>query len=92
MLKPKTPRTGKLLSPRWSTLPGINVGTTTLDLYATPDTFKGAVKQARNDLVSTLASEADIHISEIPLAIYLAAIRAVHDVNDWTRLILPQVT
>lgn len=75
----------------------VNVSTTMFDLYATPDAVKGAVKQARDDLsnnrvqdarllVSTLASEADIHISEIPLATYPAAIRAVAPLIDSGRI------
>ena len=71
----------------------VSVSTTMLDLYATPDAVKGAVKQARDDLsnnhvqearllVQNLASEADIHISEIPLATYPAAIRAVAPLID----------
>lgn len=71
----------------------VNVSTTMFDLYATPETVKGAVRQARVDLsdnrvqdarllVSTLASEADIHITEIPLATYPAAIKAVAPLID----------
>lgn len=71
----------------------VSVSTIMFDLYATPDTVKGAVKQARDDLsnnriqdarllVGTLASEADIHISEIPLATYPTAIRAVAPLID----------
>jgi hypothetical protein len=71
----------------------VSVSTTMLDLYATLDAVKGAVKQARDDLsnnhvqearllVQNLASEADIHISEIPLATYPVAIRAVAPLID----------
>jgi hypothetical protein len=71
----------------------VNVSTTILDLYATPDTVKGAVKDAKDYLsnnrvqdarllVENLASEADIHVTEIPLATYPAAIRAVAPLID----------
>jgi hypothetical protein len=71
----------------------VSVSTTMLDLYATPDAVKGAVKQAKDDLsnnhvqearllVQNLASEADIHVGEIPLATYPAAIRAVAPLID----------
>jgi len=59
-----------------------------VDLYTTPETVKTVVQQAKDDLareevqharllVQDLASEADIHITEIPLATYPAAIKAV---------------
>jgi hypothetical protein len=71
----------------------VGVSTTMLDLYATPDTVKSAVKEAKDDLaknqvqqarllVQSLASEADIHVTEIPLATYPAAIRAVAPLID----------
>jgi hypothetical protein len=71
----------------------VSVSTTILDLYATPDAVKSVVKEVKNDLADNhvqharlltqnLASEADIHVSEIPLATYPAAIRAVAPLID----------
>lgn len=71
----------------------VSVTTTVLDLYTTPDTVRMAVKQAKDDLsndqvqqarllLQDLASEADIHVTEIPLATYPAAIRAVAPLVD----------
>jgi hypothetical protein len=71
----------------------VSVTTTVFDLYTTPDTVKAVVKQARDYLskdqvqqarllVQDLASEADIHVTEIPLATYPAAIRAVAPLVD----------
>jgi hypothetical protein len=71
----------------------VSVTTTMLDLYATPDTVKAVVKQAKDHLgaervqdarllISDLASEADIHVTEIPLASYPATIRAVVPLVD----------
>jgi hypothetical protein len=71
----------------------IDVSTTVLDLYATPDTVKrvvnvatlelsgGQVQQARH-LVTGLASEADTQVVAIPLATYPAAIKAVAPLID----------
>jgi hypothetical protein len=71
------------------------VGVTTVirDLYASVDTVKAAVKQAKADLSSNrvqeartlledLASQAEIHTTEIPLATYPAAIRSVAPLID----------
>jgi ribosomal protein S20 len=71
----------------------VEVTTSILDLYATPDTVKTVVKDAKDDLssnrvqharhlVSDLASEADTHVTEIPLATYPAAIKAVAPLID----------
>jgi YfdX protein len=71
----------------------IDVNTTIFDLYATPDTVKRVVKDARDDLsnsqvqqarllVTPLASEADTHVAQIPLATYPAAIKAVAPLID----------
>jgi hypothetical protein len=71
----------------------VSVSTAILDLYATPDTVRAAVKDARgylsNDqvqqarlLVRDLASEADINVTEVPLATYPAAIKAVAPLID----------
>jgi hypothetical protein len=71
----------------------VSVITTVVDLYTTPDTVKTVVKQAREDLsndrvqqarllIKDLASEADIHVTEIPLATYPAAISAVAPLVD----------
>ena len=71
----------------------VSVATTVIDLYTTPDTVKGVVKQAKDDLsneqvqqarllVQNLASEADIHVTEIPLATYPSAIKAIAPLVD----------
>lgn len=71
----------------------VEVTTSVFDLYATPDTVKGVIKKARDDLsnnqvqqarylVTDLASEADTHVVEIPLATYPAAIKAVAPLID----------
>jgi ribosomal protein S20 len=71
----------------------VDVDTTIMDLYATVDGVKAAVKQARQDIsdnhiqearhrMEVLASEADIHVSELPLATYPAAIKAVAPLID----------
>jgi len=71
----------------------IDVSTSIFDLYATPDTVRRVVKDAKDDLsnnevqqarqlVTTLASEADTHVVEIPLATYPAAIKAVAPLID----------
>ena len=57
-----------------------------LDLYASPDTVKAVAKKAKDDLsksqvqqarqlVIDLASEADIDVTEIPLATYRPQLR-----------------
>ncbi len=71
----------------------IDVTTSIFDLYTTPDTVKSVVKEARDDLsnsqvqqarllVTPLASEADTHVAQIPLATYPAAIKAVAPLID----------
>ncbi len=71
----------------------VEVSTMILDLYATPDTVKAALKDAKDDLSSNhvqqarhllndLASEADTQVTEIPLATYPAAIKAVAPLID----------
>jgi ribosomal protein S20 len=71
----------------------VEVSTTIHDLYATPDTVKGVVKDAKADLANNqvqqarhlladLASEADTNVVEIPLATYPAAIKAVAPLID----------
>ena len=71
----------------------VSVDTTIFDLYTTLDTIKAVVSQAKDDLsgnrvqharhlVSDLASEADFHVTEIPLATYPAMIRAVAPLID----------
>jgi hypothetical protein len=71
----------------------VEVGTTILDLYATPDTVMAAVRDAKDDLslnrvqlarrlLKDLASEADTHVAEIPLATYPAAIKAIAPLID----------
>ena len=63
------------------------------DLYATPETVKDAVKRAKEDLANNqvqqaraimqdLASETDIHIANVPLATYPAAINTVVPLID----------
>jgi hypothetical protein len=75
----------------------VSVSTTMLDLYATPDTVKAVVTAARDNLiigqvqqarrlVQDLASEADIHVAEIPLATYPPAIRAITPLVDAGRI------
>lgn len=71
----------------------VDVTVSVLDLYATPDTVKAVIKEAKDDLsnnqvqqarhlVTDLASEADTHVIEIPLATYPAAIKAVAPLID----------
>jgi hypothetical protein len=71
----------------------VSVSTTIFDLYASPETVKNTVKVAKDDLsservqharylIEDLASEADIHVTEIPLATYPTAIRAVAPLID----------
>jgi CHASE3 domain sensor protein len=66
----------------------VSVATTLIDVYTTPDTVEAVVREAKDDLardqvqqarllMRDVASEADIHVTEIPLASYPAAIRAV---------------
>ncbi len=71
----------------------VSVDTAIFDLYTTLDTIKAVVSQAKDDLsgnrvqharhlVSDLASEADFHVTEIPLATYPPLIRAVAPLID----------
>jgi hypothetical protein len=71
----------------------VAVSTTILDLYASVDTVKAAIKQAREDLSNNqvqdartllqgLASQVDIQVTNIPLATYPAAIKAVVPLID----------
>ncbi len=71
----------------------VDVRTTTLDLYASLDTVRAVVKDVKDDLannrvqlgrhlMSDLASEADTQVTEIPLATYPAAIKAVVPLID----------
>ncbi len=75
----------------------VGVTTSMVDLYTTPETVKTVVQQAKDDLareevqharllVQDLASEADIHVTEIPLATYPAAIKAVAPLIDAGKL------
>lgn len=75
----------------------VAVTTSVLDLYATPETVKAVLKEARDDLsnervqharllVQDLCSEADIHVAEIPLATYPAAIKTVAPLVDAGRM------
>jgi hypothetical protein len=89
--------TGKLdlvvaRDPRMALAP-VSVETTILDVYTTLDTIKAVVSQAKDDLssnrvqharhlVSDLASEADFHVTEIPLATYPATIRTIAPLVD----------
>jgi hypothetical protein len=63
------------------------------DLYANPDTVKAVVKLAKDDLVNhqvkqacvlveDLASQAEIHVANLPLATYPAAIKAIVPLID----------
>ena len=71
----------------------VDVSTSIIDLYASPDTVKRAVNEARKELgsaqvqqarrlMSSLASEADIHVVGIPLGTYPDAIRAAVPLID----------
>ncbi len=71
----------------------VSVATVVRDLYANPDTVKAAVQEARTDLndgkvqqaralLGGLASEAELQVSNIPLATYPAAIKAVVPLID----------
>jgi hypothetical protein len=75
----------------------VTVTTSVLDLYATPETVKAVSKEASDDLsngrvqharllVQNLCSEADIHVAEIPLATYPAAIKTVAPLIDTGRM------
>jgi hypothetical protein len=89
--------TGKLdlvvaRDPKLSLAP-VSVTTSFFDLYATPDAVKADVKVAKDSLSNNqvqiargllrdMASEADIHVAELPLATYPAAIKAVVPLID----------
>ena len=71
----------------------VSVDTVVYDLYATPDAVKTVVKQVRGDLsddriqqarreLQYLASEADVNVTELPIASYPAAIKAVAPLID----------
>jgi hypothetical protein len=71
----------------------VSVDTVVYDLYATPDAVKTVVKQVRGELsddriqqarreLQYLASEADVNVTELPLASYPAAIKAVAPLID----------
>jgi hypothetical protein len=71
----------------------VEVSTTIVDLYANPGTVKAVVKDAKDDLANNrvqqarhimtdLASEADTHVTEIPLGTYPAAIKAAAPLID----------
>ena len=75
----------------------VSVDTVVYDLYATPEALKTVVKQVREDLsddriqqarreLQYLASEADVNVTELPLASYPAAIKAVAPLIDQGRL------
>jgi hypothetical protein len=82
--------------PRLALAP-VSVETVVYDLYATPDAIKTVAKQVRGDLsddriqkarreLQYLASEADVNVTELPLASYPAAIKAVAPLIDQGRL------
>ena len=82
--------------PRLALAP-VGVDTVVYDLYATPDTVKAVVRQARGDLsddriqqarheLMYLASEADLRVAELPLASYLPAIKAAAPLIDQGRI------
>ena len=71
----------------------VNVATVVRDLYANKDTVKATIKEARSDLndgkvqqaralLGGLASEAELQVTNIPLATYPAAIKAVAPLID----------
>ena len=71
----------------------VSVATVVRDLYANQDTVKAAIKEARSDLndgkvqqaralLGSLASETELQVTNIPLATYPAAIRAVAPLID----------
>jgi hypothetical protein len=75
----------------------VSVDTMVYDVYATPDAVKTVVKQVRGDLsddriqqarreLQYLASEADVNVTELPLASYPGAIKAVAPLIDQGRL------
>lgn len=75
----------------------VDVTTTIFDLYGTPETVKNLINQCKDDLsrdrvqqarllMMNLASEADTHVVEIPLATYPAAIKAVAPLIDAGKL------
>jgi ribosomal protein S20 len=75
----------------------VGVDTVVYDLYATPDTVRTIVKQARGELsddriqqarheLQYLASEADLQVAELPLASYPAAIKAAAPLIDQGRV------
>ena len=75
----------------------VGVTTSVIDLYATPDTVKRVIGDAKDDLsrnrvqearalVSNLASEADTHLIEMPLATYPGATKAVARLIDAGKL------
>src|SRR3569833_2237231 len=71
----------------------IAVNTTMFDLYTSPETVRATVKDAKDELArnrvqqtrlleQNLANEADINVTEIPLATYPTAIKAVVPLID----------
>lgn len=71
----------------------VSVEIQTIDLLSTPDTVKAMIKQAREylddgeilkarPLIATLASEINLHTTNIPLGTYPAAIKAVTPLID----------
>ena len=71
----------------------VSVATVVRDLYAKQDTVKAAIKEARSDLnegkvqqaralLGGLASETELQVTNIPLATYPAAIKAVAPLID----------
>ena len=69
----------------------------TIDILATPDTVKAAIKQAKQlmddgeiqkarPIIATLASEINFHTTNIPLGTYPAAIKAVTPLIDAGKL------
>ncbi len=71
----------------------VSVATVVRDLYANQDTVKAAIKEARSDLndgkvqqaralLGGLASETELQVTNIPLATYPAAIKAVAPLID----------
>lgn len=75
----------------------VSVVTTIRDLYATVDTVKAAVKLAKTeldhnqvqdarDVLQDMASQAEIQVTDLPLATYPAAIKAVVPLIDSGRV------
>lgn len=71
----------------------VGVATVVRDLYANPDTVKAAIKEASSDLsrgkvqeartlLAGLASESELQVSNIPLATYPVAIKAIAPLID----------